>query len=546
MDVVDPKFVFAYIRYSREDLNAPGNLEEKFERARNLCIALAERHGLTIPPANIYQERESGGKLANRPQALAVLDACRSGRCKVLLTPFQDRLLRGDKADEQTIEYALLDGCVTLITSDDVIPFDADYALKHGLIFSIKSAFSRYVLQDLTDKRKKAARVKLTKENRRTCGRAPYGYRTLHRTHDPHGNVLSEARYEIVPEQYEILVEVFRRVRTESVTSLLHDLNARGIPGPRGGPWHFSVLRDLFDNPIYAGHHAHRAETNRDGRTHRLTPDAYVLSEQPGDWPHPITLADWYEIRAKIAGDRYQRSGTTGLLTGILFCREGHAMHAASGGADARRRSYACNCSRNGQPHPGSSITIQRIDDWIREIVARQIEALPVGALPLLPPRRDRADLDNAIRQARADTERAQTALRALIEATAQLLQLGAQALDAQDSLRDVTARRDKARETLARLEQEARAPDMQKARDLVLPLRPHVRRALFGGEDGVVAPLALQRQLVHALIRRIDLLPTLGPQCDQRGAHVEIIPIGQPIIPLPPFPPRRRPSNPR
>lgn len=385
---------WGYVRLSREDIRGPGATEEKLQARARLCVGLAEQHGLELPSERILLERESGTTLG-RAAMQQLLRMAAAGEITHVITPYQDRLSRGSKVDAQAIEDAFSAGGVTLVTSDGVTPFDEDFDETHGFVWDIRSAMARAYVRDLVKKRKKTDADRL-RQNIRSRGYAPYGYRYLRAVRDEHGRQVKPQSYEVVEHEYPIVEEIFRRIRSESLHSIVNNLNGRGIPSPGvgrtsrgGGQWTRSTLKGLVTNPFYCGFYAQRQKVFRKNvrqqgtgverlvnRAHRLAYEQYILAEEEGSWPHPITRADWDEIcsllsaRSVISSD--QSLPRSALLTGLLYCPNGRPMRRNSGGRPSAKTGktcggamYGCDCRDSGQGHQGNHASAERLDEWV-------------------------------------------------------------------------------------------------------------------------------------------------------------------------------------
>jgi DNA invertase Pin-like site-specific DNA recombinase len=195
MPTLRPAFA---VRLSREDLSLPGSIEEKLALRVAMCHELAARYGLpAVCPEDIYLEGGvSGRSLAKRPRLLELLARCRERYYTHILSPYQDRLLRGDKHDEATIEDAFLDGEITLITTEGVTRFDASYDASHALTFEVRAAAARHYLRDVIHKLKQSNRAR-AQRGQRSAGMAPFGYVWITARYD--------ARRLVDPPHYEIV-----------------------------------------------------------------------------------------------------------------------------------------------------------------------------------------------------------------------------------------------------------------------------------------------------------------------------------------------------
>lgn len=89
-------------------------------------------------------------------------------------------------------------------------------------------------------------------------GGAAYGYT---RIYDPH----NRKKFKDVPnEQADVVREIFSRVGQEDpIGHIVDDLNARGIPSPKGVQWKSKTVRLIATNPRYIGIRNHKGELHQ-------------------------------------------------------------------------------------------------------------------------------------------------------------------------------------------------------------------------------------------------------------------------------------------
>lgn len=350
----------------------------------------------------ILYERVSAARLSKRPDFLALLSDCAAGKVTHLLTNYQDRLLRGDKRDEATIEEALLSGRVTLLTTEGVVIFDETYDSQHALTFEMKAAFARHYLRDIAKKHREANRQR-QRRGRRSGGFAPYGYLWTLDQRDPvTRQVITPARYETLPEEYAVVVEIFRRIRTEGISTLVSDFNRRlqatGSPKPAGSRrtsraaqfWQIGTLHRILHNPHYAGFPAHRSTILRNGKQVTLPPSEWLLAENEQDYPHPVSLAEWQQVQQTLRSRQAigaPRLACHLLLTGLLHCAQGRSMSAGNG------QSYRCHCRVEGFAHPGMGWYAHLAETAAYHVLCEAFAALPADFAPQRRSKKERERL---------------------------------------------------------------------------------------------------------------------------------------------------------
>ncbi len=363
----------AYVRLSREDLQAgPSDLEDRFRVRSENCRELAARHGLELAEEDIHCERQSGATISARPVFQRILSEIAAGRVSHLISPEHARLSRADKREDAELEDLFCDAGLVLITNEGLTDYgSADYdPLPHD----VRALVARYELRAYRRRRQASNRQK-ARLGRRYCGYAPYGYRA-----DPE----APGGLAVVEAEYSVLLELFRRVWSESVYALCRELTRRGVPAPGVGRrpdaaahWHPSAVCRLLANPLYAGYPAHRQLCAK-GRRRPLEEADWILPEEEQPYPHPLTLADWHALRAHLSARRLMgapRTGSTHPLTGIMLCPRGGTMGAGGSG------SYSCRCHRAAVDHPGSFFSARQAEaialHVLRDALPRLLERVP-------------------------------------------------------------------------------------------------------------------------------------------------------------------------
>ncbi len=490
-----------YLRLSRHDPDKDRPLEERFALRARHCEELARRHGLEL--GEVLRDQASGERLHTRPDLVRLLEMAERREITHIVTPAQDRLLRGDKRDEATIEDALCDAGITLVTGEGLIDFGAeDY---DPLGFEIRALMGRHELRKYARRRQDTNRQK-ARAGDRYCGYAPYGYRWLQ----------AERRYETVEAEYTILCEVFRRLLAgESLYRLVRELTARGVAAPGDGRrrdasdhWQPTSLHRILHNPFYAGYPTQRSRVLR-GRRRLLDRDSWIPSEEEGSYPHPITLAD-YERLLELLASRTRpgaaRSRSSWLLTGLLYCGHGGPMRA--GGSS----NYHCTCA----PHAGAYLARETAEAAALWALGSILESLPLSASPDLA-RVERAGLARELQAAERTAREKRQAAAEMMQRVALLVRswgeeaYEAAARQARAEVEEAEGRVERLRLELASTPGPMVAPTISAVRAAGLPavwerLDSDGRRAVLGAflsRVSIVQPAAARRH-----VRRLVVTP--------------------------------------
>jgi len=464
-----------YVRLSREDSQGQAATESKFDSRITTCHELAQRHALTVTPEDIYIEQESGGSLANRPKILKILNLARTKQITHVITPYYDRLSRGDKRDAQDIEDAFLDGEITLLTTEGVTVYDESYHERHGMTADVLEMLARFYKRDVSRKMKNA-NIERAKQGKRGGRVPPYGYiwhkpeyadktlitpeyyeivGTLTLTNPAaalsyatenapaclDGENLNEPRYialarrqglpdgSLLPGvtctggEYAIVCEVYRRIAHEGRHVIARDLNERGETNPgaskgKPGRWHTYTISHMVANPHYAGYPTRRFTKGRKGENIALPQDQWVYPDTKLPYPHPITLDAQETLIAKTKerskGGVGSRPSSPNWLGGVIYCAEGRRLKRTT-------NTYACDCITFGKRHKGRAVTMHRAESAAAKIIETVITSLPENFTLLQSPQSPAAaDTTAELRRRRRDLEDARKT-RALFERTGSL-----------------------------------------------------------------------------------------------------------------------------
>jgi DNA invertase Pin-like site-specific DNA recombinase len=339
----------AYYRMSHD------KQERSVGEQREAVRTYAAKHGYRIV-REYTDEGISGDATEKRLQFRQMLqDAAERGNFRVVLCWDQDRFGRFDPLEAGYWVKPLRDAGVRLETvAQGRIDWN-DFAGR--IVYAVQQEGKHAFLRDLS---RNVLRGKLAAAARGTWngGRPPYGYRV-------EGQRLVPAD----PAEVEAVRWLFATYAAGrmSLRALTNDLNARGVPGPKGGPWTRTSVRRTLTCPQYLGSLVWN-QTHK-GKYHgvaggEIVPDRRVprgeVRNGPGDRvlspePHePLIDRDtWEAVQRQLAARRQRTTPHPGggdfLLTNLIHCGHcGGRMHGnvcrkrARGLTFAYRR-YVCS-----------------------------------------------------------------------------------------------------------------------------------------------------------------------------------------------------------
>lgn len=225
--------VFGYSRFS-----TLGQHESSIERQETSIRAYADRENLTID--RLFADRGVSGALSERAELDKMIAACSEivgSRRIIVIVESMDRLVRSIDA------FAAIH---TALARVGAVVHEAYRGEMDDFQGPIQAAFAaadrnRIVQRLNAGKRQLVARGGY-------IGPLPTGYRR-----DGTGMLAVD------PESSKLVIELFeRRAEGETISSIVKDLNERGVPAPKSKYWHRSTVSRLLTNTIYIGLTARR------------------------------------------------------------------------------------------------------------------------------------------------------------------------------------------------------------------------------------------------------------------------------------------------
>ncbi len=300
-----------------------------------VCTERADKEGHAITH-RFEDQGISGAATGNRPGFQQMIAAGLAREFDVLYVMDLTRLARSQADLAKAIDRLTAKGVRILTVQNGYDSARKGHKLQVGLEGIIGEAF-----REMISEKTSAALESRAKAGRPTGGRA-FGYTSQ--------NELAEAEAPIVTEIFE------RYAAGESQHAIARDLNARGVPTPRGRPWYVSAIHALLHNERYLG----RLVWNR--TAWRKDPDTGKrLRTDRADHEHVVTIREdlrlvsdetWARVRARDTPATYGSHNARPKypLSGLLLCAEcGKAMTLA-GGTNSRGygvQRYVCSTRRH-------------------------------------------------------------------------------------------------------------------------------------------------------------------------------------------------------
>lgn len=306
------------------------------------CREYAERNGYSV--ANIFTDEGESARTADRPAFQEMIYQAKQPN-----PPFQAIICyensRFARSREDAILYKTLlrkKGIDLIFTKQDFDDTPAGRLLE-GIIEVVDEWYSLNLAVETRRGQKQTAAQGFS------CGgRPPYGLRRVE-VKNEHGR--GKVRWEPDPQTSPVVRQIYEDFAGgKGQKAIAYDLNARGIPAPRGQYWTANSLHYLlFKNaPAYLGQLVFNREDNsRPG--HKFKPEEeWVIVKDA--WEPIIDEETAEKVRSKRREGKKPRrkeGGTPYILSGLLYCGLcGASMKGSSMGRKETWRYYRCH--RNG------------------------------------------------------------------------------------------------------------------------------------------------------------------------------------------------------
>ncbi|MCD7945088.1 MAG: recombinase family protein [Clostridiales bacterium] len=232
-----------YLRKSRFDRDyAELSVEETLKRHEAILDKIAQDRGYCV--AKTYYEVVSGESIAARPEIQKMLEEVSTGLYAGVLVVDQERLARGNGADQAYISQVFQFSGTKIITPmkiyDPANEFDEEY-FEFGLFMSRRE-------YKTINRRLIRGRDSSASEGKYLGSIAPYGYER--------SKIKQEKGYTLAvhPEEGPVVKKIFELYLAHSGTkSIANYLNDHNVPTRHGGLWTYSTVAQILSNPVYMG-----------------------------------------------------------------------------------------------------------------------------------------------------------------------------------------------------------------------------------------------------------------------------------------------------
>ena len=367
-----------YARVSSARQAADRTIESQIEALKTYAAS----NDLEVPPEWVFVDDGYSGAKLERPALEGLRDLVCEVPVDVVVAYAPDRLARKYSYQALLVEELARGG-----TEVRFVKAPRAETAEDELLIQFQGMIAEYERAQIIERTRRGKLHKARTGTVNVLGGAPYGYRYVTRGDD------TEARYEIVDTEADIVRELFRRYSQDavSIADLARWLIDEGITTRKGkNTWDRSTIWGMLRNPAYAGRAAFGKTRRSDEAPMRTRPirlagkttagRTKAVDRPPEEWitipvPPIVTDTTFDLAQRRLEENRRfarRRTKEATLLQGLCVCGVcGYAYYRTSTRTSARKiYYYRCLGSDNYRYPDGARCTSKplRQDDLDRRV----------------------------------------------------------------------------------------------------------------------------------------------------------------------------------
>ncbi|AOH53321.1 hypothetical protein ABE28_003075 [Peribacillus muralis] len=311
-----------YVRVSTDEQAKHGySIASQIEKLEAYCIS----QGWGI--IDILVDEGYSAKDLNRPKFTFMMDQIKKGGIDVLLVYRLDRLTRSVLDLYEILKILDENNCMFKSATE---VYDTTNAMGR-LFITLVAAIAQWERENLAE-RVRLGMEKKTKLGKWKGGITPYGYKVINK------------ELVINKDEESIVKTIFELSKSSGFYTIAKTLSARGYGTRKGSDWHVDTVRDIANNPIYAGY----LTFNENPKQYKKPPREQTLYE--GVHERIIPRDDFWALQDaldKRRGSGGKRETSNYYFSSILKC--GRCGHSMSGHKSPNGKTYRCSGKKAGK-----------------------------------------------------------------------------------------------------------------------------------------------------------------------------------------------------
>ncbi|MFJ7993614.1 recombinase family protein [Peribacillus frigoritolerans] len=311
-----------YVRVSTDEQAKHGfSIASQIEKLEAYCVS----QGWEI--VDIHIDDGHSAKDLNRPKFTLMMNEIKKGGIDVLLVYRLDRLTRSVLDLYEILKVLDEHNCMFKSATE---VYDTTNAMGR-LFITLVAAIAQWERENLAE-RVRLGMEKKTKLGKWKGGITPYGYKAVNKEL-------------VINKDEEMIVKtIFELSKSSGFYTIAKVLSERGYSTRKGSDWHVDTVRDIANNPIYAGY----LTFNENLKQYKKPPREQILYE--GIHERIIPRDDFWALQDILDKRRTyggKRETSNYYFSSILKC--GRCGHSMSGHKSPNGKTYRCSGKKAGK-----------------------------------------------------------------------------------------------------------------------------------------------------------------------------------------------------